>query len=487
MKNKKYLLNNFSFTMIIVNSIGNIRNLSITALFGNKIIIFFILGTIFFLIPMALITAELSSKINKKENNIYYQIKKALGKKIAFLIIWIQWVENIIWYPTILSFISGTVIYSIYPSKTNNPYLIWAIILITFWSVTIINLNGIYISSLFNNICTLLGLFIPILLIISVGFLWIILKNPVQISLRIKNININWFDQNMCSSLTSVIMSFCGIEIATAYVNNIYNPQYNFIRVLLYSISILLIIFILGSLSIAIILPKKNIDLIKGIMQIFDIFLKKYHLDHLFIIQIIGILLSIGCLGSVNNWIIVPTKGLLFAAKDKNLPKILTKINSNGAPTIILIIQGIIVSLISTLFLFIPNINSSYWILNTITTQLYMLMYLCMIITVIKLRMMNNSKTSTHFKIPGGITGLIITILLGSIGELITLIYSFIPPKSIYLSKKIYYKSILIFGITIICIIPMLIQFLKNKKLHKKNNLHTKHSTLYIHRLSKKK
>lgn len=58
---KKHALSVFSLTMITVGSVDSIRNLPATALFGSQLIMFFTLGALFFLIPAALVSAELSS------------------------------------------------------------------------------------------------------------------------------------------------------------------------------------------------------------------------------------------------------------------------------------------------------------------------------------------------------------------------------------------------------------------------------------------
>ena len=62
MSNKKHALTVFSLTMITVGSVDSIRNLPATALFGSQLIAFFILGALFFLIPTALVSAELGLK-----------------------------------------------------------------------------------------------------------------------------------------------------------------------------------------------------------------------------------------------------------------------------------------------------------------------------------------------------------------------------------------------------------------------------------------
>ena len=242
MSNKKHALTVFSLTMITVGSVDSIRNLPATAVFGSQLIFFFILGAVFFLIPTALISAELASGW-PRQGGIYIWVKEAFGKKAGFLAIWLQWIENVIWYPTILSFVAGTVGYLINPALTNNPYFLWLVILVSFWGATFINLRGMRSSAMFSNICALSGLLLPMALIIGLGAAWVIGGNPMQIHFSAQDLIPHWHDHSIWVSLTAIMMSFCGIEIATVHASDVNNPQRAFPQALTYSVFIILSTF----------------------------------------------------------------------------------------------------------------------------------------------------------------------------------------------------------------------------------------------------
>ncbi|WP_131782612.1 APC family permease [Legionella gresilensis] len=452
MSSNKHVLSIFSLTMITVGSVDSIRNLPATALFGSQLIFFFFFGALFFLIPTALVSAELASGW-PRQGGIYIWVKEAFGKRAGFLAIWLQWIENVIWYPTILSFVAGTIGYLINPTLVTNPLFLWLVITISFWIVTGINIRGMKSAALFSNICAITGLIIPMTLIIVLGILWLGGGNPSQIQFNMHSIIPQWHDQSLWVSLTAIMMSFCGIEIATVHANDVHNPQYAFPRALVISVSIILITLILGSLAIAIVLPNKDINLVAGIMQAFDAFFARYHL--LWIMPIIALMLIMGGLGGVSNWIIAPTKGLMVAAAEGNLPKVFRRSNTSGAPVVILITQAIIVTGLSALFLFMPSVNGSYWLLTALAAQLYMLMYLIMFAAAIKLRI-SYPNQQRLFKIPGGLLGLITVSGIGIMGVLTTLIVSFVPPENINIGSITRYELTLIFGLVIMCLPPFI-------------------------------
>lgn len=458
MSKNKYALTIFSLTMITVGSVDSIRNLPATALFGSQLISFFILGALFFLIPTALVSAELSSGW-PIEGGIYIWVREAFGKKAGFLAIWLQWIENVIWYPTILSFVGGTIGYLIDPELVKNPYFLWCVIVTSFWGATIVNLLGMRSSAVFANLCALFGLLLPMVLIISLGAMWIMEGNPLHIVLSHDSILPHLGDPSMWVSLTAIIMSYCGIEIATVHANDVENPQRAFPMALIYSVAIILVTLVLGSLSIAVVLPQAEINLVAGIMQAFDAFFARYNLG--WCIPLVAVMLVLGGLGGVSNWIIAPTKGLLIAAQDGNLPPFFQKVNRNEAPVVMLVGQAIIVTLLSTLFLFMPSVNGSYWLLTALAAQLYMLMYFIMFVTAIILRV----KYPNHprlFRIPGGLLGLLLVSLIGIFGVIITFAVSFMPPTGIDVGSMWHYEITLASGLVLMCLPPFIASWLQS-------------------------
>lgn len=457
---KKHALTVFSLTMITVGSVDSIRNLPATALFGSQLIFFFTFGALFFLIPAALVSAELASGW-AKQGGIYIWVKEAFGKQFGFFAIWLQWIENVIWYPTILSFVAGTIGYLINPALANNPYFLWCVIVAAFWGATFVNLRGMSSSALFSNVCTIFGLLFPMTLIITLGAIWIGDANPVQIKFDAYSMLPHVQDHSIWVSLTAIMLSFCGVEIATVHANDIANPQHAFPKALVYSVMIILSTLVFGSLAIAVVLPQNDINLVAGIMQAFDAFFGRYQLNWL--MPFVAIMLVMGGLGGVSNWIIAPTKGLLVAALDGNLPSVFQKANQRGAPVMMLVGQAVVVTLLSTLFLFMPSVNGSYWLLTAMAAQLYMLMYLLMFLAAIKLRL-SAPEVPRVFRIPGGFAGLLFVAIVGIIGTLVTLVVSFMPPNGIDVGNIMHYELTLILGLVLLCAPPFIGSLLQKKK-----------------------
>lgn len=422
--------------MLITVSIDSIRNLPTMALFGSSLIFFFVLSAIVFLIPLSLVCAELSSTWSK-QGGVYFWVKMAFGEKSAFIAVWLQWINTMVWFPTILSFIAATLAYLIYPSLGQSKLYLVSIILAVFWFQTILNLKGIETSAKFATFCAVVGMIIPMILIMSLAAVWLWMGKPLQISLTAHSLIPPLHQSESWISLTAIMTAFLGIELTSVHVAQVKDPKKSFPKALLISSVIILFTMIFGSLAIAIVLPEAKISLVGGIMQAFESFLNAYHLS--VFLPVLTIMILIGSVGLMTNWVISPAKGLMQAAQNQYLPNFFRKQNKHGVPAHLLVVQAILVSVICVAFLLMPSVNGSYWLLTDLSTQLYVVMYVILFAAALMLKYKKHSEIRP-FAVPYGKPGMWVACTLGIIGSLITLVVGFIPPSDINVGSPLHYE-----------------------------------------------
>lgn len=452
----------FALVLLITGAIDSVRNLPATALFGPSLIFFFTLSAIVFLIPVALISAELASTWHFDEGGIYSWVKRAFGEKVAFFTIWLQWINTMVWYPTILSFIAGTLAYLIKPELASSKFYLITVILTVFWSLTILGLNGIRASAFFASFCAVTGMLIPMSFIIILALIWLIKGHPIAIDLSFHSLFPDWKHRESWVSLTAIITSFLGMELACVHVRNVRDPKKHFPRAILISATLILMTMILGSLAIAFVLPQKNIHLVDGVMQAFSSFLTAYHLKGL--MPILTALLVIGSLGSMVNWIISPAKGLLLAADHGYFPHWFYKLNRHGVASKILILQAILVTILCTGFLLFPGMNAIYWLFTSLSTELYVLMYIIMFLAAIRLKAQHTDRQGA-FHVPGGKIGHHAICFLGLLGCIATFLIGFIPPSEIAIEKASYYRLVYTIGIFLMILPALFFERYRKRKL----------------------
>lgn len=435
------------------------RNLPAAALFGSSLIFFFLFSAIVFLIPVALVSAELSAAFPEK-GGVYQWINMAFGKKWAMAAIWLQWINTMVWYPTMLSFIAGILTYLINPELAQSKAYLISCILIIFWGLTWVNMKGLHVSTLVNNIFAIMGTIIPMLFLITLGIIWVCSGQPLKIELNTSSLLPPLGQFTSWSSLIAIMAGFLGMELSGVHVNDIHAPQKNFPKAVLLATLFIFISMVMGSLSIAFVLPEADINLVSGVMQVFSNFFDVFGLRAL--TPIMTLLIAVGSVGTMINWLISPAKGLLHAAEFGFLPPFFMRKNKAGVASNILIAQAVLVSLFCLVFLFEPSINAFYWFLTALSTELYMIMYILMFCGGLKLHYKHTDRRGA-FKIPGKQLGMWATSFLGLAGCLTTIIVSFFPPENIDIGSPARYLYMICIG-NILTLCPLFFFFRYRKR-----------------------
>ncbi len=451
-KPKERVLTASTIALINVAAICSIKNFPLLAEYGLSIIFFLLSTAIFFFIPVSLVSAELAS--SWPEQGVYSWVKAALGPKMGFLAIWLQWIENVIWYPTALSFIATTFAYLIYPELAQNKLYIISIILFTFWSVTWINSFGMKISGKISSLSALFGTIIPVILIICLALLWFINGQPLQIAFSYNHLIPSFTSWSDLVLLSGVLFSLSGLEMSAVHAKDVQNPRYDYPKGIFLSAIIILTLEALGALAIAIVVPHEEIQLSAGGMEAFSYLFQAFRMT--WATPFIAAVMTLGSLGMMSTWIVGPSRGLWATAHHGDLPRLFHKVNKHEMPVNILTAQAIIVTVLSAVFLFMPTVNSSYWILMALASILYMLMYILLFISALILRY-KYPRIQRTYQVPGGKPGLWIISLLGLTGSSFGCLIGLLPPSQLNTGNPLHKTATHHSGGTLFCGLPFLI------------------------------
>ena len=445
--------------MLNVAVICTLRGLPMMAEEGFSLVFYYLVAALIFLIPVSLITAELATGWPPRgPGGVYIWVNEAFGSGWGFLAIWLQWIQNVIWFPTVLSFIAGALAYIINPALAENKLYLIHIILLAYWGGTVINLRGMKTSGRFSTVCVLAGVIFPGALIILLSILWLLTGGVCQITFSAHSLIPDFTNIDNIVFLAGAFLIFSGMEISAVHSESVKDPKHTYPRAIFLSALITVIILILGSLAIAIVVPQKNLSLIAGVLQAFEHILKTFKIS--WALPFMAVLIAAGSMGELCAWIIGPSKGLYSTAQHGNLPPFLAHLNNRGVPTRILIVQGIIVTFISFIFLLMPTVNSSYWILSALCILLYLIMYVLLFAAAIRLRY-SQPQIGRAYKVPGGNMGMWLVGGIGILGATFAFIVSFFPPAQIETGSLFFYETFLIAGTVIMCIVPLVIYKLR--------------------------
>ena len=452
-------------TLAIMNvtAVVSLRGLPAEAEYGLSSAFYYLFAAIVFLIPTALVAAELAAMFSDKQGGVFRWVGEAFGKRMGFLAIWLQWVESTIWYPTVLTFGAVSLAFIGMNSThdmalASNRLYTLVVVLAIYWLATFISLKGMSWVGKVSKIGGLVGTIIPAGLLVVLAIVYLIGGGHSQLDFHGSFFpDLTNFNNLVLAS--SIFLFYAGMEMGGIHVKDVENPSVNYPKAVFIGSFVTVLIFILGTYSLGIIIPKSEINLTQSLLVGFDryfAFIKASWLS-----PVIAIALAFGVLAGVLTWVSGPSKGIFAVGRAGYLPPFFQKTNKAGVQRNILLIQGALVTLLGLLFVVMPSVQSFYQILSQLTVLLYLIMYLLMFAAAIYLRY-SMKKAERPFRIGNKGNGLMWIIGgLGFLGSLLAFILSFIPPGQIAVGSKTMWYAVLVIGCVVVVVIPLIIYALR--------------------------
>ncbi len=369
-------------SMLTVVVVASLRSLPAIATYGLGSVTLFVIPAIVFLVPTALVAAELATGW---KGGVFTWAREAYGERVGFLAIWLQWIQNVVWYPTQIAFIAASLSFVVGDQRlVSNGVYTAVVILVLYWGSTLITLAG---GNLFAKVGSWSGIFgtlLPALLLIVFGGIWLATGEPSQTSLEASAVIPPWTGIASIVLIVSNVLAYAGMEVNAVHANDLKNPGKGFPRSIAAATVLILLVFILPTIAISVAVPKGDLGVTNGINLAFQQFFD--HWGMAWGTPVVSLLIALGAFASVVTWIAGPSRGLLAAAHTGLLPPALQRRNKAGVQVGILMVQGGIVTLLALLFVLVPNGNTAFIALVDMAAALYLIMYMIMFASAIRLR-----------------------------------------------------------------------------------------------------
>lgn len=340
-------------TFTAVFSFGNIIDSSVNI--GLSTIPSYILGTIFYFFPFALMIGEFASATSESESGINSWIKKSLGARWAFLGSWSYFFVNLFFFTSLLP---KTLIYASYTFVGRNVFdgktvLISIISIIVFWAVTIISTKGVSWVAKITNLSGIAKIILGLgFIILSFGVIFFFDKAPAQeFTAETITPKFNW---TYFMVLAWILQAVGGAESIGVYIKDVKGGNKTFIRTMLISTIVIGVLYALGAASIGLIVPAETLkgNFSNGLFDSFAILASYYGIGNI-ITNIVGFIMMLASIGSLVLWTAAPVKVLFSEIPEGIFGSWVAKTDEKGNPVNALYLQAVIV----TILLLIPALG----------------------------------------------------------------------------------------------------------------------------------
>ncbi|PIQ42936.1 MAG: amino acid transporter [Gammaproteobacteria bacterium CG11_big_fil_rev_8_21_14_0_20_46_22] len=411
-----------------------VRWLAVAAGIGASAISYWLLGAVLFFLPLVFVAAKLS-RLYPEEGGIYKWTEHALGKRSAFIVAWLYWVNNIFYYPAVLIFLATNFAYFLgKPQLANNHVYITACVLIAFWLIVIVSLFGLKASKYLVEYGGLLGTIIPTIALILLGVFLLLATGKSATSFSAGAALPSGHIFNKLSTLTIIMFAMAGVEVIPTFANAVRNPKRDLYNGLIIGSLLIFLFYALGTFAINVILTPAEVQNTSGLMQTFLVMGQKLHAP--WFSRAMSFLLVFAELAAVTIWLIAPVTMFFKCTPKGILPNWLHKTNRHDSPANAILLMGLIISAITLITNALPSINNMYQVLVLMATILYFIPYL--FLAAVYFKSLN--------KLPGSpllnklyVLGIAVSITLG-------ILFSFEPPTNLKGYNLISYELELILG-----------------------------------------
>ncbi|HEV8561366.1 MAG TPA: APC family permease [Actinophytocola sp.] len=409
-----------ALALMTTSSVASLRPSPTMAVYGLACVFLYLVPALVFLLPTALVSAELASGW---EGGVYNWVAQGISKPAGFLAVWCQFAMTIFYYPSLLGYVASTLAYVFNPDLASNGVWTAAVIVIAYWSGVWISARGTKGVAGLASGGLIVGTLVPGALLVLLGLVFLGQGNPSAAPMTADHLLPAWAGLASLVLIVNNFLSYSGMEMNAVHVSFLRKPGKEFPRAMFLAMGLVLVIFILPALAISWVVPAEQLSLTAGVMQAFDAVFAQFGWQLL--TPVIGIMLVTASLGGMLTWLAGPSKGLLLISRQEGyLPPFLQRLNKQGVQQNILVAQGLVTTGIALLYAFIPDVSSTYWIFSVITTQVYLIMYLLLFVAAVRLRR-NAPDHPRGYRAPMlvGLCG------VGFAASLAALLVGFVPPS----------------------------------------------------------
>ncbi len=267
-----------ALTMMNVTMIAGIGNDVQQSFYGLSSVTYFAIGAICFFIPTALVTAELATGWGNR-GGIFRWVGEGLVRGWALTCLLILWFQTMINFGMGMPSFAATIMFYTpnydaavkFAQHPQHEILIMTCFIVLYWILTFIATKGVKAFSNIAKYGVIIGTLLPLVLMIVLTAVWLVEGYKPAILMTPKGLIPKWNGMNTLALAAGVFFSYTGIDMNAAHIKQLRKPEKDFPKAMFISMILAFIIFVVGTVIIAMIVPEKQINVIYTLNTVFHV------------------------------------------------------------------------------------------------------------------------------------------------------------------------------------------------------------------------
>ena len=398
---------------------------------GPSSLTLWVLAAILFFVPQGLAVIQLSSSF-PAEGGIYAWTRKEFGEGHGFLCGWCYWINNVLFYPTLLLAAAVSATYVIGQGQSglaDNWTYVLPFTLIALALAVVLNIVGVGTGKWLQNAGGI-SVFLPGILLILLGLHAALTKssaNPFAFT-QLKPDLTNLPQLNLWATIA---FAFAGLELSSTMGNEIQNPRRNLPRSIYIAAPLVALIYICGTGSMLWLVPREEINIVAGPLQAISTGALDLGRGWWWIVPLVALLLTLARVGALGAWLTGSARVAFVVGLDRYFPPAFARIHPRWhTPHVAILVQAPI----AVFFLLVSvlgkgtTVERAFLILIDMSLLIYFVPYLYLFACFIAHCRKKREEGGEILIVPGGATGALIMGICGLSITLLAMIVALIPP-----------------------------------------------------------
>src|SRR5262245_36805621 len=411
------------FLFYLVTSFS-LRWIATAAAAGPSALVIWIIAALGLFVPLVFTVLELSSRY-PEEGGVYVWSKRAFGPFAAFITGWTYWGSNLPYLPGLLYFAAANALFIGGPPwqawSSNSMYFIVVSMAGLALTVTL-NVVGLNVGKWLNNVGALAS-WVPAAALMTLGAIsWSRFGSATPLDAHALVPSTGMKDVIFWSTIA---FAFGGVESASTMGDEIEDCRQTIPRSILAAGAVMTVLYILGTLSVLLAIPKEQVTGLQGIAQAIQAMTTRTGVAWL--APILAAFVTLNALGGVGGWFAATSRLPFVAGIDRFLPEAFGRLHPTWrTPYVALLVQAAIAAAFIFLSQAGTSVRGAYDALVSMGIIANFIPFLFMFAAMIALQ--REPAGPDVMRVPGGRSVAVALAALGFVVTAISIVLACVPP-----------------------------------------------------------